>query len=315
MDVGGTRIKAGVFDDRGELRALMERDTPVQLGRDGILACITELIGSLMAVHDGPIRALGVGTAGRVDSESGKIAYATDNLPGWMGTPLKEQLAARFGLPVAVDNDVNAAALGEGWLGAGAGAGAEAGARARAEVGAEAGAAMGKGHFMLVALGTGVGGALVHNMQIISGSQGGAGEVGHMILHPRGRVCNCGQRGCWERYVSGSALNQLAYGIDRSWDSRELLKQAEQREPRAEAALRGFVDELSMGLVSLQNMYDPDIIILGGGVADSYPQWSSQLRDRIKEHTPRVVRIAPALLGNQAGMLGAARRALDLIGR
>lgn len=300
MDVGGTKIKAGVFGNQGEVRALMERNTPVQLGRDGILACMTELVRSLMAAHGGEIGALGIGTAGRVDDESGKIVYATDNLPGWKGTPLKTQLAGRFGLPVAVVNDVNAAALGEGWLGAGAGTGTGTGA--------------GKAHYMLVALGTGVGGALVHKGQIISGSKGGAGEIGHMILHPRGRACNCGQRGCWEQYVSGTALNRLAHSIDASWDSRELLKHAELREPRAEAALSGFVDELSMGLVSLRNMYDPDITILGGGVANSYPLWGSELRERIMEHTPRELRIVPAVLGNQAGMLGAARCALDLLG-
>lgn len=291
MDVGGTKIKAGVFSSQGEIKLLMEEDTPIQQGREGILACMIKITQLLQDTYPEPLKALGIGTAGRVDRASGTVVYATNNLPGWMGTQLKSRMEAQFPFPVFVDNDVNTAALGEGWLGAG----------------------RGKKHYMLVTLGTGIGGALVHEDHLITGSQGGVGEVGHMILYPNGITCNCGQAGCLEQYISGTALGKLAQRVDESWDSRELMVRFEQQEPRATETIMNFIDNLLVGLISMQNVFDPELIILGGGVMDTHKLWWGLLNARIQTHTPRHLSIAPALLGNQAGMFGAARYALDNI--
>jgi glucokinase len=289
MDIGGTKIKAGILSSDGEIKLQLVVKTPTQQGREGILACIIKITQQLQDMHSEPIHALGIGTAGRVDRATGTVVYATDNLPGWMGTQLKSNMEVQFPFPVFVDNDVNTAALGEGWLGAG----------------------IGKKHYILVTLGTGIGGALVYDGKLIAGPRGGVGEVGHMILYPNGLPCNCGQSGCLEQYISGTALNQLAKRINMSWGSRELMVQLERKEPRATEAMMKFIDDLSVGLISMQNMFDPELIILGGGVMDSHPLWWSELEARIQTHTPQYLSIAPAILGNQAGMLGAAWYALD----
>ncbi|WP_108993862.1 ROK family protein [Paenibacillus agaridevorans] len=289
MDVGGTNIKAGIISPDGAIIGLAQAATPVNQGKEAILACMEEVVGQLRNDYRGEIRALGIGAAGRIDRQTGTVLYATDNLPGWMGTPLKSVMEARLSLPVFVDNDVNAAALGEGWLGAGR--------EAR--------------HYVLLTLGTGVGGALVHDGKLISGPRGGVGEIGHMILYPGGMACNCGQTGCLEQYASGTALNRSAKLVDSGWDSRELLRQLELGHEQSRAVISRFVSDLATGLVSLQNLYDPELIIIGGGIMDTHRLWWRDLLAQLGSCTEQALSVRPAVLGNEAGLLGAARLALD----
>ncbi|OUS68868.1 hypothetical protein B1748_32860 [Paenibacillus sp. MY03] len=289
MDVGGTNIKAGIISPDGAIIGLAQAATPVNQGKEAILACMEEVVGQLRNDYRGGIGALGIGSAGRIDRQTGTVLYATDNLPGWMGTPLKSVMEARLSLPVFVDNDVNAAALGEGWLGAGRDA----------------------RHYVLLTLGTGVGGALVHDGKLIAGPRGGAGEIGHMILHPGGKACNCGQSGCLEQYASGTALNRSAKLVDSGWDSRELMRQLELGHEQSRVVISRFVSDLATGLVSLQNLYDPELIIIGGGIMDTHRLWWRDLLARLGSCTEQALSVRPAVLGNEAGLLGAARLALD----
>jgi glucokinase len=291
IDVGGTRIKAALVNGNGEIKAENSVQTPNEQGGYQILSHIVELVHKLQQVSSETIEAIGIGAAGRIDSATGTVLRATGNLPGWAGKHIKAELEQALSMPVFVDNDVNAAALGEGWLGAG----------------------QGIRHYALIALGTGVGGALVHDGSIITGPQGGAGEIGHMILHPAGHRCNCGQSGCLEQYTSGTALGRFARNINRDWDSRMLMERLELGDPRAVDIIGQFVADLSFGLVSLYNLYDPELIIIGGGVAESSHLWWNRLLENLHRNCPQPVSIVPAKLGNRAGMLGSAHLAFEQI--
>lgn len=288
VDLGGTKIKAGLLDGDGTIQATVSAATP--RGSEAILQTVAELVRAHQAKSEGKaIGAVGVGTAGRVDPIKGNIVAAGDTIPGWAGTEVKEVLEGELSLPVFVTNDVNAAALGDGWLGAG---------RARTQ-------------YAYITIGTGLGGALVNGGKVIPGITGGAGEFGHTILYPNGIPCGCGQRGCVEKYVSGTALNRLAAEADPTWDSYELLAQYREGNKKALEVVQKFVTDLSVVLINVQNMFDPEIVILGGGVIDSYEEWKDLLGQTLCEAANITVHVAASPLGNEAGMIGAARLALD----
>ncbi|WJH37395.1 ROK family protein [Paenibacillus sp. CC-CFT747] len=287
VDLGGTGMKGAVVDRLGQFRATASRPTPTALGREGILASMRELIGELIE-QAGPVEAIGIASAGSIDREAGVVLFATSNLPGWTGVRLADEIQGTFGLPVFIDNDVNAAAQGEGWLGA----------------------AAGHPNFAYLAMGTGVGGAIAWNGQVIPGVHGGAGEVGHIIVEPGGRVCNCGQKGCLEQYTSGTALTRDAAAAVPGWDSRKLLQALAEEDPRAVGVVEAFVFRLAVGLVNIQRVFDPELIILGGGVGETYDSWSLRLERAIEEAGCESVKVKPAVTGNRAGILGAARYAM-----
>ena len=289
IDIGGTGIKGGLVTAEGELSDVRSVRTPVEEGRAGIMREIEHLISELIAGTERQVIAIGVGSAGSIDPHTGQVIFATDNLPGWTGHPLAAALSERFSLPVRADNDVNVAALGEAWLGA----------------------ASDYNCFALVALGTGVGGALVNEKRIIHGFNGKAGEIGHMILKQDGFPCNCGQSGCFEQYASGTALNRIAAEVDPAWTSYTLLQRYEQRDERAVAVMNRFVSDLAAGLVSVYHVFGPEAIIIGGGLGSSADIWWEELRLKLRELSPKPILVDRAKLGNQAGMIGAAYLAIS----
>lgn len=283
IDIGGTEIKAGVINQSGEIRYFRKIKTPIENGTNHIMDSLHALIRNIRDECEQEITAIGIGSAGRIDRDLGIVLYATDNLPQWTGTNVKGILEKEHSLPVFVDNDVNVAALGEGWIGA----------------------SKGIKHYVFISIGTGIGGALVYDHQVVSGHQGGAGEIGHMILHPSGRRCNCGQNGCFEQYASGTSLNRLAKQVDVKWNSRQLISAFEKDDKRAISAMKDFSYELALGLTTIQNIYDPERIILGGGVMETYPLWDSLLKVNLSElSTPKIIPIR-AENGNKAGIIGA----------
>ncbi|MFS0728211.1 ROK family protein [Paenibacillus sp. 1P07SE] len=287
IDVGGTGIKGALVDAAGTIHETCALPTPVALQAEGIehsiLGAIRELLASGAAVAG-----IGVGTAGRIDSREGTVVYATDNLPGWSGRTLRANLMRELGMPVVVHNDANAAAIGEGWLGGASGA----------------------RHYAMITLGTGVGGAIVHNDRLITGHHWAAGEFGHSILYPDGLACNCGQRGCLEQYVSGTALDRAAREIEPGWDAQQLMESYRIGDERAKQAVGSFLRDLSVALHSVQAMFDPERLVIGGGVAESHPLWWDSLLRRLAAISSQPIRIEPARLGNRAGQLGAARAAM-----
>lgn len=289
IDVGGTGLKGGIVDANGNLSQVTSVRTPVEEGRDGILQAIYALADRLKESAPEAVQAIGIGSAGRIDPVKGHVVYATKNLPGWTGTPLAALVEERCGLKTFVDNDVNAAAMGEAWMGA----------------------AKGCGTFAFLALGTGVGGAIVHDGQLVHGVRGGGGEFGHMILHPGGHPCNCGQFGCLEQYVSGTALNRSAQRIHPDWTSKILMEKCISGDAEAVRAVDAFAKDLAAGLVSIYHAADPAVIVLGGGLIDAKTAWWDRLQQELAKMTPKDVRLAAAALGNRAGMIGAAKLAMD----
>ncbi|HYF90807.1 MAG TPA: ROK family protein [Symbiobacteriaceae bacterium] len=298
IDIGGTGIKAALVDEQGRILHHAETPTRASEGATAVLGRVEHLAASLMTRAGAPVAGCGVGSAGRIDTRRGCVVFASGNLPGWTGQPLASDLSARLSLPVVVDNDVNVAAIAEGWVGS----------------------ARGTGNYLMLTIGTGVGGAIVVGGKLWRGARSGAGEVGHMALFPGGLECNCGGAGCAEQYVSAKALTRRANEyMDRGHPFRgirEVLSAAEKGNPqRREAARKGverFVADLALFLMNLQQVLDPQVIVVGGGIVRLGYWWDRLLEAVARECRPRslTIRLKRAHCGPLAGVVGAARLAM-----
>jgi len=298
IDVGGTGIKAAIVDERGNILRHAETPTGASEGAARVLERIRRLGRGLIEQAGAQVVACGVGAPGRIDHRRGHVIFGSGNLPGWTGVDLRAELHRAFGLPVLVDNDANAAALGEAWVGA----------------------ARGASDFLLVTLGTGVGGALTVNGRLWRGARYGAGEVGHMALYPGGEPCPCGGVGCAERYVSAKALTRRAneeLGSGKPFRGiREVISAVEQASgPRRAAALRGverWTADLALFLLNLQMAFDPQMIVVGGGIVNLGYWWDRMVQAASQACRARStsIRLKRAQLGPDAGVVGAARLAM-----
>ena len=281
LDLGGTAVKAAVLD--GENRLLWQAERPSH-GREGGSALLAAAFAAAQACPL-PYAAIGVSTTGQVDGARGVIVYANDNVPRYTGMAVGALMAERFRVPVAVENDVNAAALGEARLGAG----------------------QGERDFLCLTYGTGIGGALILNGRVYGGARGVAGEVGHLVTHPGGRPCPCGHRGCYEQYASATALVREAARVDgRIADGRAVFARLD--DPAIRAVADAWLDEVLLGLTGLIHTLNPALMVLGGGVMEQ-PWVLARLRALLPERVMGSflpVRLEAARLGNLAGVYGAA---------
>ena len=278
FDIGGTSIKYGCCVD-GKLEETFETPTEAYKGGRYILDKVISLIEK-EADYD----AIGISSAGQVNAAEGYIIYANSNIPNYTGTRIREELEEKFHVPVAVENDVNAAALGEAVCGAG------------------------RDHpnFLCLTYGTGVGGAIIENRQVYHGSSFSAAEFGAIVTH------SCEKRtqpdyydGCYERYASTTALVQAAMAYDPSLDNgRKIFARLE--DPGVMEILDNWVEEIMMGLSSLVHIFNPACVILGGGIMVQ-PVITEKIRLKVNRYImpsfAHVV-IKPAELGNNAGLLG-----------
>ena len=286
IDIGGTSIKGIVINSQGQLLDQIKIATDARQGRDHIRGKVRSVIADLLASQPEVI-GIGIGTAGRVNTETGDIVYATANLPGWQGANVKGWLESEFGLPVAIDNDANAALLGEAWLGAG----------------------RGYRDLTMLTLGTGVGGANMVRGELIRGAQWNGGEWGHVILVPGGRPCNCGQYGCIEQYVSGTAFVAAAREAAQFpyKTGMEVLQDLEQGQPKIVSMVDRFMNDLSIVIYNIHLGLNPQVILIGGGLVDSKEKWWGLLTSKVEQLQGGIV-IRPAELGNLAGSIGAANQ-------
>ncbi|GGQ11606.1 ROK family protein [Streptosporangium pseudovulgare] len=293
VDIGGTKTAAGLVDPTGNLLAVRSRPTPATRGPDAVVDAAAELVRELDG-GAGTVTAVGVGSAGVIDPRSGTVVSATGAIPGWAGTDLRGELSRRLGLPVAVDNDVHAHALGELWRGA----------------------AAGRDDVLLVAVGTGVGASLVLGGRVRHGAHSVAGHAGHLpVPAAAGRPCPCGGHGHVEAVASGPAL--LAEYRRRSGAEAghlsEVVRLADAGDPIAAAVLAEGAGALGAAIGGLVNVIDPELVLVGGGVTGCGEPWWRALREAVRaEALPalRDVPIEPAALGGDAALLGAARLAL-----
>ncbi len=283
LDIGGTAIKSGLYTD-GTLTDIQETPTEASRGSDFVVQRIKEIITSYRQ-HSSFDR-IGISTAGQVDPVRGQIIYANENIPGYTGTRLGELMKQEFQVPTAVENDVNAAAIGEFAFGAG------------------------KDHknFVCLTYGTGVGGAIFSDGKLYSGSSYSAGEFGAIVTHPEDRMVEQDMfSGCYERYASATALVKRAMQLDPALDNgRKIFQRLE--EPDVRTLVDRWIMEIVYGLTTIIHMMNPECVILGGGIMEQ-PYVSEQLREKLYPNIMpsfRHVLIEKAALGNRAGMLGAA---------
>jgi len=296
VDVGGTKIAAGVVDEDGTIIAQRELATDAA-EPNAIVSAINKLTSELRAVAPAAT-AIGIGAAALVDKARGMILFAP-NL-AWRDFPLGDLVAARAKMPVVVDNDANVATLGEAMYGAGRGGGDQ----------------------VMLTVGTGIGGGIVINSELYRGVHGIGAELGHIVLDPHGPLCACGNHGCLEAFASGTALGRM--GRERPSDAIVALAGGEEITGAhvGQAASDGdkgaleLVREagwwLGIGLVTLANTFDPERIVIGGGVAERLGDLllgpaRETLGDRVvgREWRPQIP-VVPAALGNSAGLVGAA---------
>jgi len=282
LDIGATAIKSALFPSKKDPPEYF-RETP-SCGKDGGAALVDRVL-KLTREYSG-YNSIGISTAGQVNPLQGVITYANDNIPYYTGTRLADILGDAAGVPVKVENDVFCAALGESAYGA----------------------ARGKGDFIMLTYGTGVGGAIVINGKIYAGKSGIAGELGHIITHKDGLRCACGNYGCYERYASVTALIQNATTVNSELsDGRKLMSAVNAGDEFVRRVLEDWLDEMETGLASLIHVFNPSCTVLGGGIMDE-----TSIITRIREHLPqrlmpqyRNTEILQAGLGNKAGLYGA----------
>ncbi len=310
IDLGGTNIKGGVCDRQGRLLVRRSIETQAEQGSQHVLGRIAGLVDELLQEADltcQQVAAVGVGAPGPMSRQEGVIHQAP-NLPGFVHFPMRDRLAELIGLPVVLENDANAAAFGEFTAGAGR--------QVR--------------DMVMLTLGTGIGGGVVLDGRLWRGRFDNAGEVGHTIIVPDGRPCPCGQRGCLERYASANAVaERLAEAVQaggdsllsprvaagRPFDARDVIAAMAAGDRLAARIWDETCYYLALGVVNLQHVLNPELVVLAGGLINA----GRQLLDRVQEHfdrqswkiAPDAPRIALATLGTDAGTIGAAALAFQ----
>lgn len=300
VDLGGTKISAAVIDRGGQI--LQQHVMPTLAGQADVMPRVAEAVETVwsrFAAESGGarIRGIGIGTAGQVEWETGTIRYASDLIPGYTGTRVKSLLEERFGVPVYVDNDVNALALTEKYLGAGRNAKT----------------------FVCLALGTGVGGAVMTGGRIMHGAWGSAGEIGHLSVDYKGRPCICGNVGCLEQYASGTSIANLMNerlqaaglaGTRAPLSAKETADLWLAGDPLAGDAMNEAIAALGSAVASLIHLFNPEAVVIGGGVAACGEPLFRRLREEVRRRAmPSMfagVMIEPACGGGMSGAIGAA---------
>lgn len=287
VDIGGTKIACAVVDSGGQVLTRERRPTP-RTGGDDVLAELLDLIAQLRRRHH--VDGIGIGAPGVIDGGTGRVVSASAVLPGWAGTEVGAKVAAGTGLPVAVDNDVRAMALGEARHGAGAGI----------------------GRVLFASVGTGVGGALVFRGALQRGSHGTAGEIAHLLVPGQASIaCGCGRRDHLEAMASGPAI-AAGYALAAGIEPVDLPQVVARWRAGDEAAGRAVVDAaelLGRALAGLAGAVDVDALVVGGGVAQIGPDFLDPLRAAFAASVIEPLRGIPVLaaaLGTDAPLIGAA---------
>jgi putative N-acetylmannosamine-6-phosphate epimerase/predicted NBD/HSP70 family sugar kinase len=294
IDLGGTQTKYGIVRSDGTVLFKSAVETPAKAGAQALLdnlKRVTEI--ATKYAKDGSYKpvAIGVATAGWVNARTGRVVYATDNLPGWTGTRIGEELSAISSLPVAVENDANALAVGEKHFGA----------------------AKSFEDFVVLTLGTGLGGGCYVGGTLNRGPHYLANQIGHVPFESNGLPCSCGMCGCLETYVNAAALIRYASGSYPS--AEEVIAAANAGEERAGEAIRVLGRHLARGSATLIALLDPQALILGGGLAENNLLLISVLREELPQllrpWENRRLQILPSELGYHGGVLGAAAWAFE----
>ncbi|SFB46528.1 glucokinase [Amycolatopsis marina] len=306
VDVGGTSVRAGVVDEQGALLDTARVGTPT--GEAALEDAIAGVVEQLRHRHE--VAAVGLAVAGFVGTDRRTVMFAPHL--AWRAVPVADRIEKRVGLPVTLEHDANAATVGEHRFGAARGARVAT----------------------LIALGTGIGAGLMLDGTIFRGAHGVAPELGHLCMVPHGRPCPCGKDGCWERYCSGTALATTAIellaqhpgrstvlarevaGDPGSVTGRRVAAAARDGDPIAQRAMAELARWLGEGLAMVADIYDPEVVVIAGGVSESAPLFLDEAREHYaaavtgSRHRP-LARIRRAQLGDETTIVGAASLARD----
>ena len=305
IDLGGTNIKGALVSETGEIAREVSRPTRVELGAeavcDGIAAVITELSSGVDRTSLGGV---GLGCPGTVDDETGRVLYA-NNL-GWKNFDLRAAVKSRTDFDLRIGNDANVAALAEALVGC----------------------AKGAQSAVIVTLGTGVGGGIIINGKVYSGSNFAGGELGHTVIVVDGRPCTCGRHGCWETYASATGLIKttkehmkdapkdspiwtIVDGDESKVNGRTAFDAMRAGDPVGKAVVDEYIKYLSVGLTDMINIFQPAILCIGGGICNEGETLLAPVRafidrEQYAMNSTKKTKVCKAQLGNDAGIIGAA---------
>ena len=288
LDIGGTAIKIGIINEKGEIIDKSEVPTMAYEGGESLINRVFKIISQYKNIDR-----IGISTAGQVDHVKGKIIFASDNIPGWTGMEIKKRIEEKFNIPTIVENDVNAAAIGEAYYGAG----------------------LNNKSFLCIAYGTGIGGAIIENGEIYRGAYGSAGEFGHIITHVHGKECTCGANGCYEAYASTTALVEKVkkeLGLTEV-DGRLIFSLINDNE-KVKNIVNQWIFEIIVGLANSIHIFNPSLIVLGGGIMEQeyIIEYIKGNIDKFIMPNYRNVKFEGARIGNNAGILGIANIAMRI---
>jgi glucokinase len=316
VDIGGTKMLAAVFRDDGKMGDSIVRPTLVEQGVKAAVERLEGQIEDLMAKNGlkaSRLAGIGIACAGGIDTGRGMVATPSPNLPDWVEVPLRDIIQEKFKVETHVINDASAAALGEHRHGAGRGV----------------------NDLVLFTVGTGIGGGIIADGQVYLGAVGAAGEFGHMTVDAHGPKCGCGNTGCLEMLASGRAVEREAIkrikegqsSLLRSISGNKIesisAKQVEEAARKGDELALKIIESaayyLGIGMVNIVNIFNPEMIIIGGGMAEMEEMLIGPGRRMVEERAFRVsaraVRIVTAELGNEAGVYGAAVYAREAVKR
>ena len=298
IDIGGTKMAAGVAEPNGRLITWTQVPTPHDVNGEHLWRTLESLLAEVLTAakvaDPAELSGIGCGCGGPMEWPEGRVSPL--NIPAWREFPLRERLAERFGAgggPVRVHNDAICLAAGEHWRGAG----------------------RGQRNVLGMVISTGVGGGLILDNRLVEGSTGNAGHIGHVVVHPDGPPCECGGRGCLEAIARGPGLAAWAQG--KGWrpdqpvvTGKELADDAAQGHPIALTALRRAGTALGIAIASATSLCDLDVVAIGGGMSQAGALLFDPLHEALGVHArldfSRKVRVVPAALGQHAGLVGAA---------
>ena len=292
IDIGGTSVKLGVVDENGAVLAKAEESVNFDGYQTPVLTTVLRAAKQFLTEQGKKpedLAGIGVSATGQIDSKAGVVAGTCGNFPNYIGSPIKAELEAAFGLPVTVANDANCMCLGEVWVG---------GAKGYTDV-------------IGVTLGTGVGGGILTGGHLLEGSRGLGGELGHFRTHALdGALCTCGATGCWEHYAATTALVRQAQSFNEAWNNgRVIFEQAQAGNTRILTILDDWIDEIAQGLAGMVHIFNPQLILIGGGVSAQQEllidPLAKKVRASIMPAFAEGLEIRAAQLHNDAGMVGA----------
>lgn len=295
IDIGGTAVKYGLLTEKGDILESGEFPTEGKKGVDNLFINICGVINKYL---EKDILGIAVSGTGQIDGSIGKVIGGNPIIPGWIGTNLIKKLEEKYSLPAVLENDVNCAALGEKWLGAGKDA----------------------KNFICLTIGTGIGGGIILNDEIFRGDSCVAAEFGHIQIVKNGIECMCGKKGCYERYASTRALvNMVKENTGKTLNGKEIFKLEKAGDKEIVKIVETWIDYLTDGLSTLAYIFNPSLIVLGGGVTKQGDYLLNRIKEsldkKIGENYRKNLTIRFAKLGNNAGMLGAEYLLLKKIGK